>query len=226
LKANFGLFFSGAFLVWLVLFVQFIPVIGGILYLLFYGVLYGGLYLVCLNRIRGRPAAPTDVFAGFSHGFAQLMLVGFLTSLLAGIGMCCCVVPGLYLLVAWTFSVPLVADQRLEFWSAMELSRKVVTRAWFQMFVLLVLAFLPSVICYLISQILISSTVFSAVQTMMASSQPDVKHFVETLAQIAKSSFPLIMLGKFILLLNLPFAVGALMYAYEDLFGTRPPSAP
>jgi hypothetical protein len=28
-----------------------------------------------------------------------------------------------------------------------------------------------------------------------------------------------------VLLLNLPFAVGALMYAYESLFGTRPTSA-
>ena len=71
------------------------------------------------------------MFAGFSFGFVQLMLAGFLTGLLTMIGLACCLVlPGLYLFVAWVFSVPLVADKRLEFWSAMELSRKTVTRVW------------------------------------------------------------------------------------------------
>ena len=44
-----------------------------------------------------------------------------------------------------TFSVPLVADKQMEFWSGMELSRKVVTRVWFQIFALVLVAFLPKV---------------------------------------------------------------------------------
>ena len=43
----------------------------------------------------------------------------------------------------------------------------------------------------------------------------------QILTQIAKASFPLWSLTKLVLLLNLPFALGALMHAYEDLFGTR-----
>jgi hypothetical protein len=43
------------------------------------------------------------------------------------------------------------------------------------------------------------------------------------MTHIAKLSIPLALLSKFILLLNLPFALGALMYAYESLFGTRTP---
>ena len=69
--------FGATFLVWLITFgCQFIPLVGGIVNWLICGVLYGGLYLIFLNRIRGRPASIGDVFAGFSMGFVQLMLVG------------------------------------------------------------------------------------------------------------------------------------------------------
>ena len=36
------------------------------------------------------------------------------------------------------------------------------------------------------------------------------------MTQVAKLSVPLTILFKFVLLLNLPFALGALMYAYES----------
>jgi hypothetical protein len=225
LTGNFGLLFGATFLVWIITTgCQFIPLIGGIINWLIYGALYGGLYLVFLNRIRGRPASIGDAFAGFSMGFVQLMLVGFLTKLLTIIGLACClVVPGLYLFVAWIFSVPLVADKRLEFWSAMELSRKAVTRVWFEMFGLVLLAFLPVILTYIIVQVVVSSAVFPAMQDLMRSGPPDFSHLMDVMTHIAKLSVPLALLSKFILLLNLPFALGALMYAYESLFGTRAP---
>jgi hypothetical protein len=46
------------------------------------------------------------------------------------------------------------------------------------------------------------------------------------LTDIAKVSVPLVILNKVVLLFNLPFAVGALMYAYEDLFGARKEAQP
>jgi uncharacterized membrane protein len=183
--------------------------------------------LIFLNRIRGRPVSIGDVFAGFSLGFVQLMLVGLLTKLLTIIGLwCCLVLPGLYLLVAWVFSVPLVADKRLEFWSAMELSRKVVTRVWFETFGLMLLAFVPVILTYIFVQVRISYAVFPVIQDLMNSGPPDFSHLRDVMMQIAKLSIPLALLFKFILLLNLPLALGALMYAYESLFGTRtPPTA-
>ena len=41
-----------------------------------------------------------------------------------------CILPGIYLGVAWIFTEALVIDKKLEFWPAMELSRKVVSRHW------------------------------------------------------------------------------------------------
>jgi hypothetical protein len=228
MTANPGLLFGATFLVWLItLGCQFTPFIGGIAHWLLYGVLYGGLYLIFLNRIRGRPASIGEVFAGFSFGFAQLMLAGFLCKLLATIGLCCCLVlPGLYLVIAWVFSVPLVADKRLEFWSAMELSRKVVTRVWFETFGLVLVAFLPVILTCLFVQIRISCAAFPLIQDLISSGPPDFSHLRDVMMQIAKLSIPLALLSKFILLLNLPFALGALMYAYEGLFGPRPAPTP
>ena len=221
LTANFGLLCGATFLAWLLLLVQLIPLVGPIFYLLMSGVLYGGLYLVFLRRIRGQPASVADVFAGFTVAFGQLVLVGLVSGLLTGIGMCCCI-PGIYLLVAWTFSIPLVADQRLEFWSAMEVSRKVVTRVWFPMLGLLILAFLPALVAYLVIHFALQSPSMPGLEEMIKSGQLDPKRLIEMVMEAAKSNVKRVLLEQFVLLLNLPFAVGALMYAYENLFGTRP----
>jgi hypothetical protein len=223
LSANFGLLFGATAVVWgISVGCQFIPLAGGIVNWLLEGVLYGGVYLIFLSRIRGRSASVGDVFVGFSAGFSQLMLAGFLTKFLSFMGLCCCLVlPGLYLLVAWIFSVPLVADKRLEFWSAMELSRKVVTRVWFEMLGLMAAAFLPVILMYIFVQIRLLYAVLPAMQGLMTSGPPDIKHLSDVVLQVAKISVPLTMLLKFVLLLNLPFGLGALMYAYEGLFGTR-----
>jgi uncharacterized membrane protein len=223
LTGNFGLLFGATAVAWAIIAgCQFIPLAGSILVGLLEGVLYGGVYLIFLRRIRGEPASVGEAFAGFGTGFVQLMLAGFLTKLLATVGLCCClVVPGIYLFVAWVFAVPLVADRRMEFWSAMELSRKVVTRVWFQMLGLMAIAFLPVIVTYVLVQLRVLSAVLPAIQGAMSSGQPDIKHFSDIMLQVAKISIPLAMLFKFVLLLNLPFGLGVMMSAYEGLFGAR-----
>jgi hypothetical protein len=221
MQANFGLFLGATTLIWLVSLCQFVPLFGGLLYGIFYGVLFGGLYLVYLKRIRGSPAAVGDAFAGFSLALAQLILAGFVSNLLSGLGLLFCAVPYLYLKIAWTFSVPLVADKRLEFWSAMELSRKVVTKVWFQMFGLVIVVFSPTILVSLFAFVKILLTGFAVFQDIFASAPPDMAHLLPMFTQISRTSLSLSFLTKVVLLLNLPFALGALMYAYESLFGTR-----
>jgi hypothetical protein len=222
---NFGLLFGATFLIWLIGALCGLNGISALIYAVVRGVFYGGLYLVFLKRARAEPAAIGDAFAGFGQNFAQLLLAGLLTALLSRIGLVCCLVlPGIYLMVAWAFSVPLVADKRLEFWSAMELSRKVVTRVWFGMFGLLVLAFLPYILSHLVLGAVFYSTAGPAIQNLMSSGQPDFQHLAQIIAQIPRPGMLVMKLPEIVLFLNLPFALGALMYAYEDLFGAR--SAP
>ena len=99
---------------------------------LVWGPLVGGLLFYFLKKIRREPAVIETAFCGFSHRFLHLFLAGFATSALTWLGFLL-VLPGIYLLVAWMFTLPLVMDKQLDFWSAMELSRKVVTKHWFKL---------------------------------------------------------------------------------------------
>jgi len=94
------------------------------------GVCMGGLYYLLLKLIRGERAQFGDAFAGFSLAFLPLFLAGLVSGLLTSLGIVFCILPGIYLAVAWLFALPLVIDKKLDFWAAMELSRKVITRHW------------------------------------------------------------------------------------------------
>ena len=98
------------------------------------GPMMGGVYALYLKRIRGQPAAFGDAFIGFSTAFVPLMLAMLVKGLLTGLGCLLCILPGIYLAVAWVFAVPLVVDKKIDFWPAMELSRKVITKHWWLMF--------------------------------------------------------------------------------------------
>jgi GYF domain 2 len=100
-------------------------------------VLSGGYYILLLKLVRGQPAGIGNLFAGFGSSFLQLALAGIVVQILSMLGFLACLVPGIYLSVAWILTMPLIADRHLDFWTAMELSRKVVTRHWWMMFCLL-----------------------------------------------------------------------------------------
>jgi predicted Ser/Thr protein kinase len=114
--------------------------------------LAGGLWLYYLNRIRGKPATLETSFSGFKVAFLQLVLVGLIIVVLRTLGFICLILPGIYLWVVWAFAVPLVADKGLEFWPAMSLSRKVISRHWWKflwfMIVLLVIHIVGVACCY------------------------------------------------------------------------------
>lgn len=222
LRGNFGLLAGACGLVWLLgIVMQFLPIIGGIVYLMLDGVLYGGLYLVFLRRIRGQSTGAGEVFAGFGPMFPQIVLAGIVTSVLTWIGLFFCFFPYVYLTVAWVFAIPLVIDKRLEFWPAMEQSRKQVTRVFFPMLLLMILAFLPSLLMFVYTQGRIFAVAYPGFQDLMAPGQADMNQWLEFFGTVARTSMPLVMFNKLVLLLNLPFAVGALMFAYEELFGPR-----
>ena len=142
---------------------------------LFSGVLSGGLFLLFLKLIRGENAEFGDAFSGFGN-FLELFLVGLVVNLLTAVGFALLIVPGIFLAVAWLFAVPLVADRKLDFWTAMEVSRLVICAHWLDFFLLALLSLL---VC------LVGVIVFC--------------------------------LGFYI---ALPIAIGAIAYAYEDVFAT------
>jgi serine/threonine protein kinase len=115
---------------------------GSLLGFLLSGPLFGGLYLFFLKRIRGETTTVETAFAGFSNRFLQLFLGSFVPIVLTTLGFICFILPGIYLLVAWTFTLPLMMDKGLDFWSAMELSRKVVSKHWWKFFAFVIILLL------------------------------------------------------------------------------------
>ncbi len=224
LRANFAPLFGATLLLWLISLCEFIPLVK-FLWTVFYGVLYGGLFMVFLRRIRGEAAVATDIFSVVGPVLGQLVLAGLISAILTGVGMVCCVLPGIYLMVAWTFALPLVADKGLEFWAAMELSRKVVTRVWFPMLGLLVIAYLPTILAAVVPRVAVLPGVFLDVQHVFTGGAPDPSRIAAALSRFIKANLLMGLLTHVVLLFNLLFGVGVVMYAYEDLFGSPKPAA-
>ncbi len=143
-------------------------------------VLWAGLYSMLFKLARGDSAGLGEVFSGFQRNLPQLAIAGVVMQFLTVLGVLACVLPGIYLSVAWLLAVPLIVDRGFSFWSAMEVSRKVVTQHWWMMFCLfLVIALL---------------------------------NLVGLLACCVG------------LLVGVPVGLGALVYAYEDIFRVGPAS--
>jgi len=226
LAANAGFVIGAVFLAWLAnfglaLLALSVPLLGALVTLCLNAVIMGGLYVTCLRKMRGEAVSPTAVFCGFSNNFLQLLLVGVVSMLLMEFGFCCFILPGIYLAIAWILTVPLVADRNLSFWPAMELSRKVVTRVWFEMFVLILVAYLPVVLLQIYSGV----QMFDFFISLYHQAGGDMTQFSKLMQgsndALQTMSWKMMFLGQGVMLVNLFYAVGVLMRAYENLFGPR-----
>jgi predicted Ser/Thr protein kinase len=138
-----------------------------VLMMLIWGPLSSGLCLYFLRKIRGETSTIEIAFSGFGTRFLDLFLAGFAVSVFTAAGFACLVLPGIYLLIAWSFALPLVIDQGLDFWTAMQLSRKVVTRRWWKFFSFALLLLLLSAAGTLAFGIGVLVTVPVALASMM-----------------------------------------------------------
>src|SRR3954470_15608873 len=116
----------------------FVPVLGWIVGF----VLMGGLDYMFLRRIRGEEVLIGDLFAGFNLALLDLTMAGLVKWLLTSLGLVLCILPGIYLAVGYVFALPLVIDKKMPFWTAMEVSRRVVHEHWWSVFALIVVLLL------------------------------------------------------------------------------------
>jgi hypothetical protein len=129
-------FFWIALLINLVL--HLIPIAGGVASFAVSPVLWVGSFIVSAKLLQGHPYRFSDFFLGFRF-FIPLLLTALVGGLLTGIGLLLLIIPGVYLLVSYLFASILVVDRRLDFWQALETSRRTVHHHWFGLFGFLLL---------------------------------------------------------------------------------------
>jgi uncharacterized membrane protein len=74
-----------------------------------------------------------DFFKGFNY-FLPLFLAALVGDILVGIALVLLIIPGIYLAVSYMFATFLIVDYRMEFWQALETSRKIISKNWFAFF--------------------------------------------------------------------------------------------
>ena len=107
--------------------------------------LYAGFIVVIFMLFKGREVQFGDFFKGFNY-FLPLVLAGIVSGILVGIGFALLLLPGIYLAVSYMFVSMLIVDYRMEFWQAMEMSRQIVTKNWFSLFVFFLLLFVVNLL--------------------------------------------------------------------------------
>lgn len=236
LRNNFMLCAGTTFIVYaMVVFTQLIPVLGSILGSILNGPLMAGLLWFLLLLIRGENATLGDGFAGFKREFVHLVMC----ALFSGIVVTLCMLPGtsqlglaemvekgaapnfapltiillvaggiaaLYLTVAWIFALPLIIDKGLGWREALRLSRRIGTRHWWRLFLIIPAG--GALVALVLAVTLTAGTMLDAALAELIP-KPLLLAIRFVLASVALSGVACL----------LPIFFGALMYAYEDLFG-------
>lgn len=228
---HFGTIASASLLVWLMFTALMYVSCFGLLPMLFSGPLFGGLYMLFLKLIREGEASPTDMFTLTRDAAMSLMVTGFFSLLLVQLGAVLCCLPGIYLLIAWLFSLPLVADRGMGFWDAMELSRRTASRHWFKLFALCIVAFLPVMVfsSYMLARQINDTmpytqkmvTVINDMLSTGAMDQAKLRNVIEEASAVERGYIGWAMIRQLLLLISIPFGIGSLAFVYEDLFGRK-----
>lgn len=126
-------------------------------YVLVYSVLlapplYTGFFLVANKISAGEPVIYPDFFGGFRF-WIPMVTISLLTQVLIAFGLLALVIPGIYLAVAYLFSTLMAIFGGMDVWSAMEWSRKLITRNWWRFFALFLILVVINVIGLLLAGI-------------------------------------------------------------------------
>jgi uncharacterized membrane protein len=90
-----------------------------------------GIIMMAVKYAREEPVEVKSIF-DYYHIVGHLALASILIYIMTLIGFLLLIIPGIYLSVAYVFTLPIIADKGLGVWEAMELSRKTVTKQWFK----------------------------------------------------------------------------------------------
>ena len=100
--------------------------------------LIAGISMLAIDYSRGEDIEFRSIF-NYYHLTGKLALAAILIYIMSILGFILLVLPGIYLTIAYIFTLPLIVDKGMDVWQAMELSRKMVTKHWFKVFGLMLI---------------------------------------------------------------------------------------
>ncbi|HUD73270.1 MAG TPA: hypothetical protein VMQ62_15035, partial [Dongiaceae bacterium] len=118
-----------------------VPYLGTCVAFIIGGALQVGIWRAILGAIDGRPPRVGMMFEGFDM-FGDAFLAYLVVLFLVALGFVFLIVPGIILAIMWMFTFPVLAENRLSFWEAMQRSA-VLTEGYRWRLFLLCLACIP-----------------------------------------------------------------------------------
>lgn len=137
-----GLFIGYAAILWV------IHAVAAPILLIVGPMLMAGMLTAALISRRGDRLRFSDFWLGFND-FLPLFLAFLVSSAFLILGLCTCGIVTIYLWVGYQFVNMLILDRGLDFWDALEASRKAIHRQWFGMAAFAALLLAINVFAYL-----------------------------------------------------------------------------
>ena len=109
------------------------------------GPLSVGIFYVIFNKMRGGEINIGDISKGFNF-FVAAVLADILITVFVSVGFFFLIIPGIVISAPYMFAFPLILEKNMDFWEAMETSRKVVTKNIFELSVFMLVLYIFMII--------------------------------------------------------------------------------
>lgn len=134
----------------LVILGMIIPILGWLALFIYLPVLSASTILLLSKIQKGEEYTYRGIFEECSSSLRELWIAGFLMSIMIMIGLCFFLLPGIYLAIAYQFTIPLIIFGKLDAWTAMETSRKIITKNFGRFLLFMIAIYFVTILCSLI----------------------------------------------------------------------------
>lgn len=112
---------------------------------IFAGPLSVGIFYIIFNKMRGKAINIGDIAKGFNF-FVAAVLADILITVFTMVGFTLLIIPGIIISALYMFTFPLILEKNMDFWQAMETSRKVVTKNIFELSIFMLVLYILMII--------------------------------------------------------------------------------
>jgi len=127
--------------------------------------MFMGIHIMGMRHAQNKSVSAGSIFGYFNRA-PTILLCYLIMMIMIMLGMVLLIIPGIYLMIAYAFAMPLVVEKHMSAWRALETSRKALTGKWFPMFGLMLLMMLVNSLAMLTLGIALIWTIPWSVLTM------------------------------------------------------------